>query len=74
LGVVGGGPASQAGIQANDVIQGVAGVPLNNGMTLGGALQVHSAGDQVRFSVRRGGSLSDLNVQLGQQPSTPASC
>jgi putative serine protease PepD len=74
VGVVGGGPASQAGIQANDVIQGVAGVPLNNGMTLGGALQVHSAGDQVKFSVKRGGSLSDLNVQLGQQPSTPASC
>jgi putative serine protease PepD len=74
VGVVGGGPASQAGIQANDVIQGVAGVPLNNGMTLGGALQVHSAGDQVKFTVKRSGSLSDLNVRLGPQPSTPASC
>jgi putative serine protease PepD len=74
VGVVAGGPASQAGIRANDVIQGVAGVPLNNGMTLGGALQVHSAGDQVKFTVKRAGSLSDLNVQLGGQPSTPVSC
>jgi putative serine protease PepD len=74
VGVVSGGPASQAGIQANDTIQGVAGVALNNGMTLGGALQVHSAGDQVKFTIKRSGSISDLNVKLGSQPSTPVSC
>jgi len=74
VGVMSGGPASQAGVQANDVIQGVSGVALNNGMTLGGALQVHSAGDHVKFTVKRGGNLTDLTVQLGAQPSTPASC
>jgi putative serine protease PepD len=73
-GVVSGGPADKAGMRANDIIQGVQGVALNNGMTLGGALQVHSAGDQVKFTVKRAGSLSELNVQLASQPPTPASC
>jgi putative serine protease PepD len=74
VGVVAGGPASQAGLRPDDVIQGVGGVALNNGMTLGGALQVHSAGDQLKLTVKRAGGLSDLDVRLGAQPSTPVSC
>jgi putative serine protease PepD len=73
-GVVSGGPANQGGIRAEDVIQRVQGVDLNNGMTLGGALQVHSAGDQLSITIKRGGSLSDVSVKLAAQPSTPPSC
>jgi putative serine protease PepD len=73
-GVVSGGPASRAGIHTGDVIQSIDGVDLNNGMTLGGALQVHSAGDQVKFAIKRNGSLNDIGVQLAAQPSQPASC
>jgi putative serine protease PepD len=73
-GVVSGGPASQAGIRPADVIQRVQGVELNNGMTLGGALQVHSAGEQLSISIKRGGSLSEVSVKLAAQPPTPPIC
>jgi putative serine protease PepD len=73
-GVVSGGPASQGGIRAEDVIQRVQGVDLNNGMTLGGALQIHSAGDQLSITIKRGSSLSDVSVKLAAQPSTPPNC
>lgn len=73
-GVVSGGPASQAGLRANDLIRAVDGVTLNNGQTLGGALQLHSAGDQVRLAVSRGGSSSNIDVPLGSQPAQTPTC
>lgn len=73
-GVVSGGPASQAGIKAGDMIEGVDGVTLNNGQTLGGVLQLHNPGDQVTLTVERNGSTTTLKATLAARPARPPSC
>jgi S1-C subfamily serine protease len=65
-----GTPAEKAGFKGGDVIEKVDGVDLNNGQTLGGLLQLHSPGDQVKFSGLRGTSTMDYTVTLGDRPAT----
>jgi putative serine protease PepD len=73
-GTISGSPAEKAGVRAGDVIEKVAGIDLNNGQTLGGALQLHNPGEQIKITVRRGGSTVDLTVTLGDKPATSQPC
>ena len=73
--VVGDSPAQKAGIQQGDVIEKVDGVSLNNGQTLGGALQLKDPGATVTMSGLRGSSPETFNVTLANRTSTtPANC
>ncbi|MEO8744212.1 MAG: trypsin-like peptidase domain-containing protein [Candidatus Dormibacter sp.] len=66
-----GGPAAKAGLQAGDLIEKVDGVALNNGQTLGGAIQPRSPGDTVQLTVLRGTSTKTVPLTLADRP--PAS-
>lgn len=67
-------PAAQAGVRTGDVIQAVAGVELRNGQTLGGVLQTHNPGDQVKLTVLHGSSTTELTVKLADQPASGTAC
>jgi putative serine protease PepD len=69
-----GTPAEKAGVKAGDTIQAVDGIPLNNGQTLGGVIQLHNPGETVKITVARGGGTTDLNLTLGDRPETPGQC
>jgi putative serine protease PepD len=66
---IAGGPAAKAGLQAGDLIEKVDGQDLNNGQTLGGAIQTHSPGDTVQLTVLRGGSTSNIALTLADRAS-----
>ncbi|HVB76378.1 MAG TPA: trypsin-like peptidase domain-containing protein [Candidatus Nitrosotalea sp.] len=69
-GTVPGTPAATAGLQVGDVIEKVGSTPLNNGQTLGGALQLHNPGDTVQLTVLRSGSAITLSLTLAQRPAS----
>jgi S1-C subfamily serine protease len=70
---IAGTPAATAGLQANDVIEQVDGVDLNNGQTLGGVIQLYSPGDTVKLTVLRSGSKQTIPLTLGDRPSSAPS-
>jgi len=73
--VIRGCPAERAGLRADDVIQRVDDVGLNNGQTLGGLIQLHNPGDRVKLTVLRGDSAMDVQVTLADRPVSPeAAC
>jgi S1-C subfamily serine protease len=71
-----GSPAAKAGLKAGDLIEKVDSVDLNNGQTLGGAIQTHAPGETVQLTVLRGGSTTTVPLTLGDRSSasTAASC
>jgi putative serine protease PepD len=66
-----GTPAEKAGLKGGDTIEMFDGIPLNNGQTLGGVMQLHNPGDTVKVTVARGTGTTDLTVTLGDRPDTP---
>ena len=74
-GTVAGSPAAKAGLKTGDVIEKVDGVDLNNGETLGGAIQPHAPGDTVQLTVLRSGSPTTLPLTLADRSSAgPGTC
>ena len=70
-----GTPAAKAGLKAGDLIEKVDDVELNNGQTLGGAIQPHAPGDTVQLTVLRAGSTTTLPLTLADRSSaSTASC
>jgi S1-C subfamily serine protease len=71
-----GTPAAKAGLKAGDLIEKVDSVELNNGQTLGGAIQTHAPGDTVQLTVLRGGTTTTLPLTLADRSSasTSTSC
>ena len=71
-----GTPAAKAGLKAGDVIEKIDDVELNNGQTLGGAIQLHAPGDTVQLTVLRAGSTTTLPLTLADRSSASpsASC
>jgi S1-C subfamily serine protease len=67
------GPAAKAGLRTGDVIEKVDGVDLNNGQTLGGAIQTHGPGDTVQLTVLRGGSTTTVALTLADRSSASSS-
>jgi putative serine protease PepD len=66
-------PAAKAGLKAGDLIEKVDSVDLNNGQTLGGAIQTHGPGETVQLTVLRAGSTTTLPLTLADRSSAPAS-
>ncbi|MGN6681576.1 MAG: M50 family metallopeptidase [Streptosporangiaceae bacterium] len=65
-------PAALAGLKSGDKIVAVAGQPVHNWRQIGNAIQKHSAGSKVPFTIERGGSqivrqvtLSSVNWRKG---------
>jgi putative serine protease PepD len=71
-----GTPAASAGLKSGDVIEKVGDVALNNGETLGGAIQLHSPGETVQLTVLRGGNTTTIPLTLGDRSaaSSAATC
>jgi len=68
--VTAGSPASQAGLQAGDVISKVGNVAITNTGDLTTALTQYGPGQKVPVSYERGGNSATTTVTLGQAPST----
>jgi serine protease Do len=66
-----GTPAAKAGLKAGDLIEKVDGIDLNNGQTLGGAIQAKGPGDTVQLTVLRSGSTTTVALTLADRPVTP---
>jgi putative serine protease PepD len=71
-GALPGTPAARAGLAAGDVIEKVDSVSLNNGETLGGAIQLHSPGDTVQLTILRSGSPTIIPLTLADRSSASA--
>jgi putative serine protease PepD len=71
--VISGSPADQAGVQAGDTITAVDGSKVADAASLGDLVDGHAVGDEVKLTVRRGGSVKTLTVKLGDRPAqTPS--
>jgi S1-C subfamily serine protease len=66
-GVVPGGPAEKAGVQAGDVITAVGGQAVTSVQALQEVLAQHQPGDRVSLKVRRDDGDHTLSVTLGEQ-------
>jgi serine protease Do len=70
-----GSPAAKAGLKAGDVIAKVDGIELNNGQTLGGAIQPKGPGATVQLTVLRAGATTTVPLTLADRSSAPtANC
>jgi putative serine protease PepD len=59
-----GTPAAQAGLRKGDVVTGVDGKPITDGISLIVAIRSHQPGETIDLSVRRAGRLRDVKVKL----------
>jgi S1-C subfamily serine protease len=67
-----GTPAAKAGLKSGDIIEKVDGIELNNGQTLGGAIQPKGPGDTVQLTVLRSGATTTVALTLADRPATPS--
>jgi len=67
-GVVAGGPAAQAGMQAEDIIIEADGNKIGDFQDLQTVLDRHRPGDRIVITVMRGGQRLDINLTLGEMP------
>jgi 2-alkenal reductase len=58
------GPASQAGIQVNDIITGIGGTPLDETHSYLNTLFLHNPGDQISIQFNRNGHSQEVQVTL----------
>jgi putative serine protease PepD len=70
--VTSGGAADDAGVRKGDVITAVDGTAVDGAEALSAAVDAHGPGEQVRLTVRRGGSTQTLIATLGTRPSSAA--
>jgi S1-C subfamily serine protease len=66
------GPADQAGIQVDDLVETIDGHPVTSFADLLAAVDRHVVGDSVTLSVLRNGTRGDVTVQLKERPATLA--
>jgi S1-C subfamily serine protease len=71
-GALPGTPAAKAGLAAGDVIEKIGAVALNNGQTLGGAIQLHSPGETVQLTIMRSGNTTTIPLTLADRSSASA--
>jgi membrane-associated protease RseP (regulator of RpoE activity) len=68
--VVGGGPASDAGLSQGDVITAVDGTKVADAAALRSAISDHEPGDTVKVTYTRGGAAKTVSVTLGDRNAT----
>lgn len=59
-------PAAEAGLEQNDIIIAVDGQELADELLFGDVMHDYQPGDQVTFSILRGGETTDVDVTLGE--------
>jgi len=71
--VVADGPADRAGIEVNDVLVGMDGLPLQSALQIGDILSRYAPGDTVTMQITRAadGSSADVSVTIGRRPGDP---
>jgi serine protease Do len=72
MGLYQGGPAEQAGLRVRDVVTAVDGQAVTTPDDMQKAIFKHRIGDQVRFTVLRGGRQVDVDVLAGTVPDDSA--
>jgi S1-C subfamily serine protease len=68
LAVTPGGPASTAGVLVGDVLLALDGTPIESPEHLLDVLMTIGAGRSARLQLLRGGTLTELNVNVGERP------
>jgi putative serine protease PepD len=68
--VTSGGPAAGSGIQKGDVVTAIDGTAVASSDEAVSAIQSRSAGDEVTVTVRRADGSHDVQVKLGDRPSS----
>ncbi|HEU4976651.1 MAG TPA: trypsin-like peptidase domain-containing protein [Baekduia sp.] len=71
--VTAGGPAARAGLRAGDVVTAIDGRAVQGSNDVVAAIAGDRPGDQVKLTVRRGGSQHTITVRLGTQPASSSS-
>jgi S1-C subfamily serine protease len=66
------GPADQAGVQVDDLVESIDGHPVRSLTDLLSEVERHPPGDSVTLSVMRFGTRDDVTVRLAQRPATLA--
>lgn len=66
--VVEGGPAAEAGLEANDVVIAVNNKNITSAGAFIGELAAKKAGQQITLKIIRNGQTGDINVTLGKSP------
>ena len=69
--VVPNGPGAAAGLRAGDIIVKIDGVAISDAAPFEYLLIQHSPGDDIRLTVLRDGTPTDLTVTLGTRPANP---
>lgn len=67
-GVVPGGPAAQAGLQANDIMISVDGKKLGTEISLEQVLIANNPGSTIQVTVQRGNQQKQVSLKLGSRP------
>lgn len=62
------GPAQEAGLQEDDVIQAINGEPIRSWAAFRTAIGTSSPGDEVELTINRDGETQDIRVTLGEMP------
>ncbi|GAA5522863.1 Do family serine endopeptidase [Aliifodinibius salicampi] len=62
------GPAKEAGLQEDDVIQAIDGEPIRNWGAFRTEIGTSSPGDEVELTINRDGDTRDITVTLGEMP------
>jgi putative serine protease PepD len=70
MNVVDGSPADRAGLRVGDVVIEVDGRRITTGDALRSAIAAKQPGAQMRLTVRRGGDEREIEVELGERPSS----
>lgn len=66
--VIAGSPADMAGLKADDIIQAVNGVNIDDSHSLTSLLGQHQVGDTVKLKILRDGKSQEITVKLGAAP------
>jgi len=63
-----GGPAAKGGLKVGDLITAVDDLPVKTMQDMGDIMITRHAGARVKFSIDRGGAISDVQVRLERRP------
>jgi len=70
-GIMRDGPGAKGGLKVGDIVQTIAGQPINDTQRLMARIAAHAPGDAVELGVYRNGRTQSLTMTLGQRPVKP---
>jgi serine protease DegQ len=70
-GIMRDGPGAKGGLKVGDIVQTIAGQPVNDTQRLMARIAANAPGDTVELGVYRNGRTQTLTMTLGQRPVKP---